>query len=525
MGSDTAAGFSRAYQAVAMLTGGGARKFRSSVWLKANTGTPTVTINAHSGSVVNGQSVTLGSSWVRVTSPVNTGLAADTFEYIMLGALGTALGATAPTASIDILVWGAQLEEISGQSNQNPGEYISVGVTSAPYHGANVDGVKYFATKNGNTVASGVITEAVGAAINTANGASSATCTAIRPLGFLKEIRSDTTNFTTETGFNGWTKTNVTVTELNAVSPAGDTTAALLTENATNAGHLVNTSGTISGTDPIFSVFVKAATRTQCQLRVGDTGANFVDVAFDLSGSGSILIAQSASGTATARGAGIIAYPGGWFRVYSGMSFVSLGSGIAVNIYAMNGGVLSYTGNSSAALYLWGSTITNGGFDTMPRSYSFRAGSRGADALTYPFASNASATAGTVYAEVKSQWSSALDTYPVVAFGTSPNFPLYAISGDAATTIRTNDGTTSVQKTGLSSSNTAMRKRAASWTGSVLAVTGDGLTAATGTFDGNMGSTAIGIGQPTTATGVNWSGNISNVKIYTTAATAAQLQR
>jgi hypothetical protein len=55
-----------------------------------------------------------------------------------------------------------QIENVTGQANQNPSEYVSVGVLSAPYYGAGVDGVKYFNTTNGNTVASNVVTEAAG---------------------------------------------------------------------------------------------------------------------------------------------------------------------------------------------------------------------------------------------------------------------------------------------------------------------------------------------------------------------------
>ena len=40
-----------------------------------------------------------------------------------------------------------QLEDVTGQSIQTPSEYVSTNVlTSAPYHGAMVDGVKYFDT-------------------------------------------------------------------------------------------------------------------------------------------------------------------------------------------------------------------------------------------------------------------------------------------------------------------------------------------------------------------------------------------
>ena len=63
-----------------------------------------------------------------------------------------------------------QLEDVTGQTNQNPSEYVSTGVLSSPYHGANVDGVKYFATENGNTVSSNVVTEATGDALTTIKG-------------------------------------------------------------------------------------------------------------------------------------------------------------------------------------------------------------------------------------------------------------------------------------------------------------------------------------------------------------------
>ena len=59
-----------------------------------------------------------------------------------------------------------QIEDVTGQSNQNPSEYVSSGVLSAPYHGANVDSVQYFNTLNANTVSSNVVTETTGALIN-----------------------------------------------------------------------------------------------------------------------------------------------------------------------------------------------------------------------------------------------------------------------------------------------------------------------------------------------------------------------
>ncbi len=67
-------------------------------------------------------------------------------------------------------VYEPQFENVTGQSNQDPSEYVSVGVLSSPFHGAMVDGVKYFEYENGNTVAGNVVTEATGATLNTLAG-------------------------------------------------------------------------------------------------------------------------------------------------------------------------------------------------------------------------------------------------------------------------------------------------------------------------------------------------------------------
>ena len=59
-----------------------------------------------------------------------------------------------------------QLEDVTRQSNKNPSEYFSNGLGEDHGCGKNVDGVKYFDYKNGNTVdANGVVTEAKGSAI------------------------------------------------------------------------------------------------------------------------------------------------------------------------------------------------------------------------------------------------------------------------------------------------------------------------------------------------------------------------
>ena len=46
-----------------------------------------------------------------------------------------------------------QLEDVTGQSVQTPSEYVSTNVLVSPFHGAMVDGVKYFDTDiSGNPI-------------------------------------------------------------------------------------------------------------------------------------------------------------------------------------------------------------------------------------------------------------------------------------------------------------------------------------------------------------------------------------
>lgn len=75
--------------------------------------------------------------------------------------------ATTINSAITIYVRAINIVDKSGSSVLHPDEDVSVGVLSPPYHGAGVDGVKYFATTNGNTVNAStyILTEAAGTAL------------------------------------------------------------------------------------------------------------------------------------------------------------------------------------------------------------------------------------------------------------------------------------------------------------------------------------------------------------------------
>jgi hypothetical protein len=160
------------------------RSVRVSFWARKQTVAGGDTVIFYNGSGTTNVDITalLTTSWRRIALPVASASGTnDTF--------GVGLGQTVGN-SVDF--YGFMWEDVTGQTNQNPSEYVSVGVLSAPYHGAAVDGVKYFTTLNGNSVASNVVTEATGAAINSgqaacAGGVTAGVVDAFGPLGYLSE--------------------------------------------------------------------------------------------------------------------------------------------------------------------------------------------------------------------------------------------------------------------------------------------------------------------------------------------------
>jgi hypothetical protein len=138
---------------------------------------------------------------------------------------------------------------------------------------------------------------------------------------------------------------------------------------------------------------------------------------------------------------------------------------------------------------------------------------RNADVLTYAFAGNADATQGTCLATLGTFFSTAPNSVFAVAFDAVAGSALTVQNTSASTTISARDNTNAQQKTGLTDMNTAVRRRGSSWGAAGMSMTGDGAAPATSAFDGNIGSTAIGIGCRTDGT-LQWNGTIKDVAIW-----------
>ena len=132
-----------------------------SAWVR---GSGTLNFRLYSGgspALTASVKITLSASWVRYSLELQLTVSQDVRMQLTpsnVDGLGTGTATSWDT-------WGGQLENCSGQSNKAPAELVSFGILPSPYHGANVDAVKYFPTTNGNSVAANVVTEAPGTPI------------------------------------------------------------------------------------------------------------------------------------------------------------------------------------------------------------------------------------------------------------------------------------------------------------------------------------------------------------------------
>ena len=300
------------------------------------------------------------------------------------------------TASVVTLV-DLQLELISGQANQNPSEYVSGGILSSPYHGANVDGVKYFNYLNGNTLTNNVLTEAVGTAISDAI-----------LKGYLCEGNKVNLFKYSEQFNNGYwqTASNITITPDSVISPAGTLTADKFTELATTATHRVSANNNngetiVSGTIYTLSCYFKKGTRQFHALLVTDyAGSHQIRQWFDLDNG--ILGTNSKLGTLIERNnATITDYGRGWYRATLTVTPTNTFSNI-INLFitlASADGTSSYLGSITQYGYFWGAKLEAGEFASSYNPTVAGAVTRGLGLNRNTVSSNISNTIFTGYAE------------------------------------------------------------------------------------------------------------------------------
>ncbi len=483
------------------------RVYVASFYAKAGTKTGLFVRLFGSLSGNGGANVTLTSVYQRFSVQVDTTAFTGVVDYGFDCQAAAGANAASQTTGT-IIAWGFQIEDVTGNSNTNPSEYVSVGVLSAPYHGANVDGVKYFSTQNGNTVASNVVTEATGAAISSSV-----------LLGYLAEGQRTNLCLQSQTFNTTWVATNVgtdaTISPDTTVAPDGTTTGDSLVEDGATNQHYCQQSITFTAVAQTFSVYVKASTRTWCALQLND-GTNNFQAFFQLTGNGTVGTVTGTGATATVSVVG----SGGWYRCTLTCTPLAAAGGLYIK-GATADTVNSYAGsNGSTAIVLWGAQLEAASFASTYIPTTTASVTRNADVLTYPLAGNVAGLNGACYAEITiPNTISSVEQDLVVS--TTGGAMLYKASTGQLSVF---DGT-GERKGNVLNATSSVLKTASRWDASSITTQTfqAGVAASVASYDGDLSpATAIGIGRSIASTELY--GTVKNVRIYTSALTAAQLQ-
>ena len=155
-----------------------------------------------------------------------------------------------------------------------------------------------------------------------------------------------------------WTKTAVTVTSNAETAPDGTKTAEKMTEDEANSVHRLGfIPASTTDTTYNFSVYLKAGTRSLALVTIGGTAMTGPGG----SGADKLAIFDLKNGVITkGENLATLTYVGdGWYRCSCTGTTDSDGGSFFPSIYIVNSGTtVSYTGNGTGSLYLWGAQLT-----------------------------------------------------------------------------------------------------------------------------------------------------------------------
>jgi hypothetical protein len=154
-----------------------------------------------------------------------------------------------------------------------------------------------------------------------------------------------------------WVKTRSTITANNIIAPNGTLTADKLVEDTTgtNTHQILGTSvAVITGNNYVSSVYAKAGERNWVLILYFD-GSSIKGRYFDLSnGTGGSYYATGGPITNTITSVG-----DGWYRIT--LSYQATSTSNILGIYLANtDNNVSYTGNGTSGIYIWGAQLTEG---------------------------------------------------------------------------------------------------------------------------------------------------------------------
>jgi hypothetical protein len=209
----------------------------------------------------------------------------------------------------------------------------------------------------------------------------------------LEPQRTNLVTYSEQMDNAAWNKTNATVTANATTSPDGTTNADKLVETVASGEHAIaRVGGMASAGTYSLSVYAKASERTR--IAIGNSSAGHYAI-FDLS-LGTIV--QASQGTVT-NGAISLIGANGFYRVSCTITVASAASAV-LNLVS-TGTTISYTGNGTSGIFVWGAQLEAGAYPTSYIPTLASSVTRLADAaFKTGISSLIGSVAGTMYVEV-----------------------------------------------------------------------------------------------------------------------------
>lgn len=172
--------------------------------------------------------------------------------------------------------------------------------------------------------------------------------------------RRNLLTYTEDLSNTAWIKTNSSATPNAVAAPDGTTTADKLVENTANSTHVTAVQyAAVTGTTYVFSVYAKAAERTEIRIKASGTSLFTVDpiVRYTMSDAGTAALAQG-NPTPTR---GIEALADGWYRCWMSVTVAASATmTMTCSLYNTVASTDYYTGDGTSGAYLWGSQLETG---------------------------------------------------------------------------------------------------------------------------------------------------------------------
>lgn len=227
----------------------------------------------------------------------------------------------------------------------------------------------------------------------------------------LEESRQNIKTFSEQVG--SWTQSSISTSSNQAIAPNGTFTADKIIENTATTSHKVYQSvSTTSGQPYTWSVFLKADTRSKARLNIFGAYAEF-----DITNA-SVITTSGVTSQSIER------YPNGWVRC--SITETANSSSTLTYVYLLDdGGNVSYTGNGTSGLFVWGGQMELGSTMTSYIPTSFSSVTRNVDsAYNQPFGDLTSDYPITLY------WKGRINAYDSGGFNTQ-SFAGIAKNNDA----------------------------------------------------------------------------------------------